>query len=200
MGGVVFRMDTEEAFRRFREAGIPNVDDYLGAYGQKDFFLDIETGKIDADTFCRRMAEVTGRESVSYEEAQWCWRGFILDVPEERLDNLIALRKKYHVCLLSNTNPFVIDFARSARFSKSGRTVNDCFDSQFCSYEMQAYKPSPEIFQKALQADGMKPEESIFLDDSEKNIRAAAALGFHTIHVTSNEDWMPALTAELARL
>ena len=56
MGGVIFRQNSEEAFRRFREAGV-NTDEYMGEYGQKGFFLDVETGKIDAGEFCRRMAE-----------------------------------------------------------------------------------------------------------------------------------------------
>ena len=65
MGGVIFLQDTAEAFRRFRKAGI-NPDVYMGEYGQKDFFLDIETGRIDTGEFCRRMAAALGRDSVSY--------------------------------------------------------------------------------------------------------------------------------------
>ena len=42
MGGVIFRQNSEEAFRRFREAGV-NTDEYMGEYGQKGFFLDVET-------------------------------------------------------------------------------------------------------------------------------------------------------------
>lgn len=199
MGGVVFRQDTNEAFRRFREAGIPNVEDFMGKYGQKDFFLDIETGQIDADEFCRRMAQVAGRDSVSFAEAQHCWLGFFIDAPEERLDNLIALRRNYHVCLLSNTNPFIMDFTRSPRFSASGRTINECFDTQFCSYEMKAYKPHRDIFEKALQTDGMQADECVFLDDSARNLETAAQLGMHTILVESNQDWMPALEDLLHR-
>ena len=67
MGGVIFRQNSKEAFRRFREAGV-NTDEYMGEYGQKGFFLDVETGKIDAGEFCRRMAEAAGRESVGWDE------------------------------------------------------------------------------------------------------------------------------------
>ena len=56
MGGVIFRQNSEEAFRRFREAGI-DTGKYMGAFGQKEFFLDLETGAIDAETFCKKMAE-----------------------------------------------------------------------------------------------------------------------------------------------
>lgn len=192
MGGVVFRQNSEEAYRRFREAGIDPAK-YMGDYGQKDFFLDVETGVINADEFSRRMAKAAGREEVSWQEAQYCWLGFIRDVPMERLHFLEQLRKKYHVCLLSNTNPFIMAFTRSTDFCEEHRPITDFFDSLFCSYEMHTYKPNADIFLKALAADGMKAEESIFVDDSKKNVEAAERLGFHTLHVQPDEDWMDRL-------
>jgi len=196
MGGVIFRQNSEEAFRRFREAGV-NTDEYMGEYGQKGFFLDVETGKIDAGEFCRRMAEAAGRESVGWDEAQYCWLGFIRDVPLSRLHNLLKLKEEYHICLLSNTNPFIMAFTRSDKFSDEHKPISDYFDTLFCSYEMQAYKPEPDIFLKALAADGMKAEETIFVDDSLKNIKAAEALGIRGLHVAPDEDWMEKLTALL---
>lgn len=199
MGGVVFRQNSEEAFRRFREAGI-DPDYYMGDYGQKDFFLDVEVGKIDADEFCRKMAEAAGRQEVSWEEAQYCWLGFIRDVPVERLHNLQKLREHYHVCLLSNTNPFIMDFTRSKSFSSEKKPISDYFDTLFCSYEMKAYKPDADIFLKALATDNMNAEETVFVDDSEKNIHAAEILGIHGLPVAPDEDWMGRLVALLESL
>lgn len=196
MGGVIFRQNTEEAFRRFQALGI-NTDYYMGAYGQKDFFLDVETGDIDAATFCRKMAEATGRELVSYEEAQHAWLGFMRDVPVERLHNLLELRKHYRLCLLSNTNPFIMDYMRSPRFSADGLPITHYFDALYCSYEMHAYKPNADIFKQALAAGGMKAEECIFVDDSVKNTDAARALGFCVLHVKPDEDWMEQLAQML---
>ena len=196
MGGVIFRQDSEEAFRRFREAGL-DPEKYMGAFGQKEFFLDVENGKIDADTFCRKMAETSGREHVSWEEAQHCWLGFLRDVPVERLHYLLELKKHYHVCLLSNTNPFMMSFTRSSKFSSDGKPISFYFDTLFCSYEMKAYKPDSEIFIKALDTDKMIADETLFLDDSMKNIVAAQRLGIQTLYVKTNEDWRDRLTLVL---
>lgn len=193
MGGVIFRQDSEEAFRRFREAGL-DPEKYMGAFGQKEFFLDVENGNIDADTFCRKMAEASGREHVSWEEAQHCWLGFLRDVPVERLHYLLELKKHYHVCLLSNTNPFMMSFTRSSKFSSDGKPISFYFDTLFCSYEMKAYKPDCEIFIKALDTDKMIADETLFLDDSMKNIVAAQRLGIQTLYVKTNEDWRDRLT------
>lgn len=196
MGGVVFRQNSEEAYRRFREAGI-DTSLYMGDYGQKDFFLDVETGKINAEDFCKKMAEAAGREFVSWDEAQYCWLGFIRDVPVERLHNLLRLKEKYHVCLLSNTNPFIMDFTRSEKFSTDGKPISFYFDTLFCSYEMKAYKPNPDIFQMALATDDMKADETIFVDDSLKNIKAAESLGIRSLHVEPDEDWIDNLNSIL---
>lgn len=196
MGGVIFRQDSEEAFRRFREAGL-DPEKYMDAFGQKEFFLDVENGKIDADTFCRKMAEASGREHVSWEEAQHCWLGFLKEVPVERLHYLLELKKHYHVCLLSNTNPFMMSFTRSSKFSSDGKPISFYFDTLFCSYEMKAYKPDSEIFIKALDTDKMIADETLFLDDSMKNIVAAQRLGIQTLYVKTNEDWRDRLTLVL---
>lgn len=196
MGGVIFRQDSEEAFRRFREAGL-DPEKYMGAFGQKEFFLDVENGKIDADTFCRKMAEASGREHVSWEEAQHCWLGFLKEMPVERLHYLLELKKHYHVCLLSNTNPFMMSFTRSSKFSSDGKPISFYFDTLFCSYEMKAYKPDSEIFIKALDTDKMIADETLFLDDSMKNIVAAQRLGIQTLYVKTNEDWRDRLTLVL---
>ncbi len=188
MGGVVFVQDTAEAFRRFRGMGI-DPDDYMGAYGQKDFFLDLEEGKIDADEFCRRMAKATGRPSVSWDEAQHCWLGFRKDVPVERLHFLLRLRERYRLFLASNTNPFIMACMRSSRFSADGRPISDYFDDLYCSYEIRHCKPDAAFFEYILSDGSMQAAECLFLDDSRKNVEAAEALGLHGFLVAPDEDW-----------
>lgn len=199
MGGVVFLQDTTEAFSRFRAAGI-DPDAYMGAYGQKDFFLDVETGAITASEFCRRMAEATGQESVSFESAQRCWLGFIAGISGKRLNALRQLREHYRVCLLSNTNPFIMDYTRSEAFDGRGHGIGHYFDRLFLSYEMRVCKPDERIFRMALDAEKMLPEETVFVDDSSKNTAAAEAMGIHALHIETNTDWTGPLKSMLAEL
>lgn len=199
MGGVIFRQNTIEACRRFQALGL-DTDFYMGEYGQKDFFLDLETGKIDTDEFCRRLAEVTGKDSISYDEAEYCWLGFIKDVPMEGLCNLEKLRENYHLGLLSNTNPFIMGYTRSSRFCTEGRRITDFLDTFYCSYEMGVCKPNAEIYTKAIEMGGYKLEETLFVDDSKKNIEAAESVGIKGLHVDANSDWYTPLLAKLNEL
>lgn len=198
MGGVIFTQNNDEAFRRFRSIGV-DTDYYMGAYGQKDYFLDLERGSVDDDEFCRRLSATVGRD-VSWSEAQHCWLGFFDGVELQRLNNLVELRNRHRLCLLSNTNPFVMDFTRSRKFSQIGKPITDFFDSLFLSYEMKVCKPDRDIFLRALAADGMKAAECLFVDDSAKNTDAAKAVGMHVLTVKTNEDWMPGVMRILAEV
>ncbi|HET9068661.1 MAG TPA: HAD family phosphatase [Amaricoccus sp.] len=54
-------------------------------------------------------------------------------------------------------------------------------------------KPDPEIYRRCLARNGLDPARTIFVDDSEKNVAGAAALGIDAIHFTS----VPALRVAL---
>ena len=196
MGGVVFEIDKVEPYKRFGALGI-NPDDYVDLYTQKGFFLDLETGKIDADEFCRLLAKVGGRDAVSYDEAQYCWLSFVKNIPERNLNCFTRLRRKYHLCLTTNTNPFIMKFMRSDRFSGDRHPITDYFDSLFCSYEIKHCKPSADYFNYVLRADNMNTDECLFVDDSINNIRSAESLGIHGFLVEPGKDWTVALEKKL---
>lgn len=50
-------------------------------------------------------------------------------------------------------------------------------------------KPAPEIFHMMLKGQDAKPEETLFIDDSETNVKVAQSLGIHTLCPHNNEDW-----------
>ena len=197
MGGILFIQDTQEAIRRFSSFGI-DTDKYMGKYGQKDFFLDLEDGLIDCKEFCRRMTLATGRGHISEEEASYCWLGYIDKVPVERLKALEELREDYRLGLASNTNPFVMNYMDSPAISPEGRGISSYFDWLFTSYTMGGCKPSREYFEKAIAMGNLIPEETLFVDDSIKNVEGARACGIHGLHIEHNVDWRPSLHAYLA--
>ena len=199
MGGVVFTQDTDQAIARFRAAGV-DTDRYLGKYEQQGCFLELEKGDISKKEFCSKMAELTGRDTVPIEEAADCWRGFFKETPVYKLHALEELRKQYHLGLLSNTNPFMMGLTDSPALSTDGKPISDYFDSLFLSYEMGLYKPGKEIYLEALRRDNMLPEETLFVDDSQRNIEGAESVGIHGLYVPSNSDWRPLLAAKLEEL
>ncbi|MBR2821756.1 MAG: HAD family phosphatase [Clostridiales bacterium] len=57
------------------------------------------------------------------------------------------------------------------------------FDAAVCGDQVTKSKPDPEIFLLACDALGVKPEESIGLEDSFNGVRACKASGLYTIMV-----------------
>jgi 2-haloacid dehalogenase/putative hydrolase of the HAD superfamily len=63
------------------------------------------------------------------------------------------------------------------------------------SAETAIMKPDPRIFRQGCARFGLEPSDALFVDDSEKNIAGAAALGFHTHYFTDPAALRPALEA-----
>ena len=199
MGGVVVPLFAEVAFERFRALGVEPTE-WLNPYLQKGCFFELENGDITTDEFCRELERLTGRAHISHEEAAQCWLGFLRQPSNEQLQYLLELKSRYHLCLLSNTNPYIAAHLRSARFSAVGLPITHYFHSLFISCEMHLSKPGREIYLKALATDNMRAEETVFIDDGPANVQTASELGIHTIHVTTNEPWRDLLEERLRKL
>jgi 2-haloacid dehalogenase len=56
-------------------------------------------------------------------------------------------------------------------------------------------KPDPRIYRHLLELGGLDPRRTVFVDDSAKNVDAAAALGLHAIRFTDADDLEQRLAA-----
>lgn len=59
------------------------------------------------------------------------------------------------------------------------------FDGRVVSGEEKMRKPAPEFYHILLQRYNLQPDETIFIDDNMRNIKAAEALGIKSIHFQS---------------
>lgn len=189
MGGVVLHIDHEQAVSRFEEIGVAEAREYLNPYHQQGLFGQLEGGQISADTFVSELSRLTGKP-LTHEQCLYAWLGYLKGIPQRNLDTIQQMREKgYRVCLLSNTNPFFFEWAESGAFDGQGRPIHEYFDSLYVSFKCKMLKPSREIFEHVLQNEGIRPEQLLFIDDSERNTNSAAQLGIRTIHVKTNSDW-----------
>ena len=188
-GGVVAPADLGIVIDRFKALGFENVEEYLNLVRQHGIFGDFETGLIDKEGFRSGVSKEAGRE-VSIEECRHAYMGFFSTVPERNLDLFRKLRAEgYRLSLLSNTNPFVMEWALSKAFDGHGHSLDDYLDSIYASYEMKVMKPDARIFRMMLESEKAVPSQVLFIDDGPKNVAAAKALGINTIQATNGEDW-----------
>ena len=173
LGGVIMDLDQARCVEAFKKLGMANPAEYLGLYGQQGDFLALESGKIDADEFHRRIRPLFGDSHVTDRQIDDAFNEFLVGIPVKRLEALRALRKKYRVLLLSNTNSIMMDSKIAECFRIEGLELKDYFDGVFTSYEAKCCKPSKEIFDYACAHGDMLPEETLFFDDSQANVDAA---------------------------
>ena len=188
MGGVIVDVQRDRATRNFKAIGVGNADELIGSYHHKGIFIDFEDGKIDTDEFCRLLCEQSGKE-ISREDIESAWRSIIDLPPQYKLDYLHGLRKTHKVFMLSNNNPIVMDWACASGFTESGNALSDYFDKLYLSYQMKCTKPNLKIFKMMIEDSGIDPSESLFVDDSERNILAAKECGLQACLVQNGSDW-----------
>lgn len=197
LGGVVVDIRRRNCVEAFERLGLADADSYFGEYAQTGIFLDLESGAVSADEFHKALrAAFPDPASVSDEQIDEAFQRFIIGIPEERLRALVELRKHYRIYLLSNTNPIMWEGVLAKEFDKlPPRRRADYFDGMVTSFEARACKPDAEIFRFAERELGIRPEETLFFDDSQANVEAARALGFHAELVPPGTEFMDVLKA-----
>lgn len=188
----------ENCIAAFRKLGMEHPEYFLGEYVQSGPFMGIENGSMSPSEFRNEMRKQVGAD-VTDEDIDAAFEQFLIGIPLHRLEELRNLRKRgYKVCLLSNTNPIMWQGKISREFRKEGETGPEAyFDGIVKSYEEKVMKPDAEIFISAERKCGIKPEETIFLDDSQANLDAASRLGFHTLLVKPGQEFNSLLEERL---
>jgi len=189
-GGVLINLKREAAIEAFRQLGLNTADQLLDNYVQSGVFMQLENGSLSASDFRDEVRKLTLPE-VTDEQIDQALYAFLLDIPSEKLDLLLALRGKFRVLMLSNTNPIHFPWCAATKFTYKGHQLSDFFDKCYLSYEMKCSKPDAIIFEKLLATEGVRPESCLFFDDGIQNIKAAQALHFKTVLVKPNEDLRP---------
>ena len=188
MGGVIITIDQKEAVRRFKALGLQDAEQQLDPYTQGGIFGDLEAGRITTEDFRRELSKMVGRQ-LTMDECSHAWHGYVDHVPPHNLEALLSLRNRgYQVCLLSNTNPFMMEWANKD-FDGQGHPISYYFDALYLSFECKAMKPRREIFEIMLRGQQATPEETLFVDDGPRNVEMAASMGMHTLCPQNNEDW-----------
>ena len=187
LGGVLINLNLPLCIQNFKQLGLENFEENLSLFGQKGFFLQFEKGQISIEQFRTEIRKLATKPlSDNLIDTAWC--SFLCDIPNQKLEMLLELKKKFRLVLLSNTNQLHIEVSSAGEFARVGKTSSDFFDKCYYSYEMGMAKPSAEIFESLLANEHVQADHCLFLDDGPKNIDQAQKLGIQTYLVKENED------------
>jgi putative hydrolase of the HAD superfamily len=165
--------------------GVPSMARLLGVEPQFDALHAMwlaspavvahETGKIDAAAFAVGVVADLGLPVTADAFLRdFCgWPTGLLPGAQELLD---GIPDRYRVAALSNS--CAVHWQKIESMGLLHR-----FDVMYLSHRIGFLKPATEAFLVALDGMGLPPADVLFLDDSPRNVDAAAKLGMRA-HVT----------------
>lgn len=177
LGGVIIDLERRMAIDALDRLGLRDASALLGEYEQKGPFLLLEKGEISSSELYDILLPHC-KKGTTCNDIRDAFEEFLRDIPVERLQMLDKLREKgYKLYVLSNTNPIMYNHWIDNAFRNDGKSINDYFDGIVTSYQERMCKPDPDLFKKVTDRYRLKPEETLMLDDSEANVKAARSIG-----------------------
>lgn len=190
-GGVLIDIEPAKTAVALAELGLPyDPKIYQPLVSQYD------KGLITSKNFFQQLASHSSKKAhvTSYQRA---WNALLLDLPEERIWFLKKLQKHFRLILLSNTNATHIQAIKKQLGPFHFNQFISCFDAVYFSFEHGLQKPDQQIFKKVLLEQKIKPENTLFVEDTLANLAPAADLGMQTFFHERNGDIITSLRAFL---
>ncbi|MEX2221233.1 MAG: HAD family phosphatase [Candidatus Rokuibacteriota bacterium] len=190
-GGVLWDMRWDVARELDRAHGLPKSSVFETLY-RGPAWSDIECGVGDpvewAEGAHRELERRAGRALPRLHEE---WRKAQVAIGRN-IELVGALRSRYRCAVLSNA-----DLSLRGRL-EGELALHHLFDDIVVSAEVGMAKPRPEIFRLAAERLGLPPGTCVFVDDWDKNVDAARAVGMPAVlhRVDQGHD----LRAQLATL
>jgi len=176
-GRVIVDFDESKMTRAFvsDEAILPTVRDTVfdRLYWDKLDLGTITDDEVKAGIASRLPSELIPAAHAAYDH----WLDHIDIIPGIEDAIRMAKKKADGIYLLSNIS---IKFVKEYPAFPHIHHILSLFDGLVFSGPLHMVKPDAAIYRHLLDTYGLRAEETLFIDDSEKNIAGAAALGIHT--------------------
>ncbi|MBA3681117.1 MAG: HAD family phosphatase [Bacteroidetes bacterium] len=188
LGGVIINLDTNKTISEFNKLSYMPFEAIYTQASQDALFDNFDKGLISTKEFFTEI-----RKQIRYEgpenELLNAWNAMLLDVPEKRLDVLVKMKQNYNTFLLSNTcEPHIAAFEHDLYQHHGVKNFNDYFDEVYYSCRMGMRKPNKEIFEFVLKQNDLKPEETVFIDDSIQHVKGAGECGISAFLLPKGEE------------
>lgn len=180
LGKVLVDYDWNIAARHMAQKSPMPESDILQHLFHCDYRLLYEKGLITTVEFIGQLQkDLCYRGSPDELETLWC---DIFTPMTANIETMKRLLRNYPLGLISNT------CASHIHWIQKHFDILNNFNPLIYSYEVHAVKPDPEIFITASRHLALRPDEILFIDDTDCHIATARDLGWQTIHLTPATD------------
>ena len=180
LGGVVVEWNGEQVIDSFK--GDPTLIMYIKSNGFfKDYWTAFDKGTLEREELVNKVALLTGIPAEECDAFVEHVKHSLKPITETEAFIKELSAQGYKLYCLSNMSLDFYDYLKT-------REVFKYFDGQIISAIEHMVKPDREIYDLILQRYHLKPEESLFIDDLEANIKAAQTLGINTVHFSNRHE------------
>lgn len=174
LGGVVFNWKPYELIKKIFKDKNNQKKANSKILHHRDW-AKLDRGAINKDDAVKRAVIRTGLPAKKIDELFDTVPSSLTPIMETV--DLIYKVKQFNnkVFVLSNM-PF-----STIEYLETKNTFWDIFDGKIISCRVQLVKPELKIYRYLLNEYGLKPDESIFIDDTEINLKPASTIGMKTI-------------------
>jgi 2-haloacid dehalogenase len=180
LGGVLIDWNPRHLYRKLFGADDAAMERFLAEVCTQEWDAGLDAGRPFAEGVAELVAAHPDQaELISAFQLRW------LEMLGEAFEGTVAIlrelrRAGFRTYALSNWSAETFPVARS-RYS-----FLDEMDGILISGEVKLAKPDPAIFRHFLARFGLTAETTVFIDDRESNVTAAAALGMRAILFTDS--------------
>ena len=186
LGGVLYHIDYMATIQAFEKLGIKNFHLHFSQQQQNNLFDRFETGKISDENFINEMKVLL--PYCTKEEIINAWNALLIGIPQENIQLLKDLSRKYRLFLLSNTNSIHIKQINKLLYKDYNlKSLEPLFDKLYLSYQIGMRKPNIETFEWVLKDAAIFAQETLFIEDSIQHIESANKVGMRTQFWKSNK-------------
>lgn len=192
IGNVILNIDTNRAFEYWSKASGTEINTLRDRFTMDDAYNDFEVGKIGVNEYLdslRQQLEI----DIDNIELLNGWNAILRDEILGIHDLLESLSQIAPVCLFSNTNA-----AHQELWSVKLAHILEVCAFTFASWEIGRRKPEVSSFLHVAKEMQVEPDNILFFDDSIENITGARTAGMQTVHVTSVDDVLRAVSPFLS--
>lgn len=121
------------------------------------------------------------------------WHEYLGTPNTELIEYTRRLRPRYRTGILSNS------FVGAREKEQAAYGFEDLVDDIIYSHEAGMSKPDPRIYALACARLGVRPDESVFVDDTDYCVAGAREVGMHAVHFQHNAQVIHEIEVLLAR-
>ena len=172
-----------------QQYAIPEEEFKKQKFFKYEYFLELMRGNLSEEEYLEELLKKTNW-NISIEQLKTAIRQNLNQPVPGTMEIIKELKGNYQLILLS-------DHTREwMKYIEENNKDLEMFDKKIFSYGIGAVKSDEQTFKSVLEQAGIVADETLFIDDYEKNVKNAEAVGIHGIVFENAEQLRKTLSSE----